>query len=215
VRAAVRLVEHVAATAGGPVHLFGNSLGGAVAVRLAATRPDLVRTLTLISPAMPVIRPRRGTDPRLVLLLLPGLSTLLSRASKRQTAQARVLEVVDLVYGERPDIPQVRLDEAVYELERRRGLPWFDTALMASLRGLARSYFMLGERSLWRQAATIQAPTLVLWGRHDRLVSSAIAGRVQETIPHARLLVLERCGHVAMLEEPTRVAREFTAFATL
>jgi pimeloyl-ACP methyl ester carboxylesterase len=34
----------------GPVHLFGNSLGGAIATRLAGTRPDLVRSLTLISP---------------------------------------------------------------------------------------------------------------------------------------------------------------------
>src|SRR5262245_33862640 len=37
----------------GPVHLFGNSLGGAVCIRVAAHRPELVRTLTLISPALP------------------------------------------------------------------------------------------------------------------------------------------------------------------
>ena len=42
----------------GPVHLIGNSLGGAVCVKVAATRPDLVRTLTLISPALPDLRPR-------------------------------------------------------------------------------------------------------------------------------------------------------------
>ena len=37
----------------GPVHLVGNSMGGLIAVELAASRPDLVRTLTLISPALP------------------------------------------------------------------------------------------------------------------------------------------------------------------
>src|SRR6266700_1600971 len=41
-----------------PVHLIGNSMGGAVCVRVAARRPDLVRTLTLISPALPDSRPR-------------------------------------------------------------------------------------------------------------------------------------------------------------
>src|ERR1035438_5811146 len=41
-----------------PVHLVGNSLGGAVSTRVAARRPDLVRTLTLISPALPDLRPR-------------------------------------------------------------------------------------------------------------------------------------------------------------
>src|SRR4029078_3469955 len=41
-----------------PVHLVGNSLGGAVCVKVAATRPDLINTLTLISPALPALRPR-------------------------------------------------------------------------------------------------------------------------------------------------------------
>jgi pimeloyl-ACP methyl ester carboxylesterase len=41
-----------------PVHLTGNSMGGAVCVRVAARRPDLVRTLTLIAPALPDLRPR-------------------------------------------------------------------------------------------------------------------------------------------------------------
>ena len=40
----------------GPVHLFGNSMGGAVSVQLAARRPDLVRSVTLISPALPNLR---------------------------------------------------------------------------------------------------------------------------------------------------------------
>src|SRR5262245_27795600 len=41
-----------------PVHLVGNSLGGAVCTRVAARRPDLVRSLTLISPALPDLHPR-------------------------------------------------------------------------------------------------------------------------------------------------------------
>ena len=45
-------------TVGEPVHLMGNSLGGAVATLVAAGRPELVRTLTLVSPALPVYLPR-------------------------------------------------------------------------------------------------------------------------------------------------------------
>ena len=41
----------------GAVHLAGNSLGGAVCLKVAATRPELVRTLTLISPALPDLSP--------------------------------------------------------------------------------------------------------------------------------------------------------------
>src|SRR5689334_11770802 len=56
----------------GPVHLVGNSLGGSIAVRVAALRPDLVRSLTLISPAMPFLNPRRTAQaPVLPLVVLP------------------------------------------------------------------------------------------------------------------------------------------------
>src|SRR5919107_1400408 len=55
VAAVIALLE---ATGRGPVHLLGNSLGGTVTLVVAATRPDLVRTLTLVSPALPVLRPR-------------------------------------------------------------------------------------------------------------------------------------------------------------
>jgi pimeloyl-ACP methyl ester carboxylesterase len=70
----------------GPVHLFGNSLGGAVAVRLAALRPDLVRTLTLVSPALPVLRPRR-TNVHLPVLAMPFVGQQLMRkfAKRRST----------------------------------------------------------------------------------------------------------------------------------
>src|SRR5258706_15241110 len=55
VRAVIALIEE---RGNRPVHLIGNSLGGAVSTRIAARRPDLVRSLTLISPPLPDLRPR-------------------------------------------------------------------------------------------------------------------------------------------------------------
>jgi pimeloyl-ACP methyl ester carboxylesterase len=205
VQAVIALLEHL----GTPVHLVGNSLGGASCVRVAARRPDLILTLTLISPALPVLRPRRGTDPRLLPLLVPGIGELVSRRSRLTPAEARVRDILKLAYADPTPIPGRRLDEAIAELERRRGLEWFDTALVASLRGLAGSYLVPPGRSLWADARRISVPTLVIWGRFDKLVSVAIAGRTQQAISGSRLVLLERCGHVAMLEDPVRVAREF------
>src|SRR5215475_833262 len=56
----------------GPVHLIGNSLGGAISTRVAARRPDLVKTLTLISPALPDLRPR-ALPLRLAVVAMPGV----------------------------------------------------------------------------------------------------------------------------------------------
>ena len=53
------VIRYLDSAGSGPVHLFGNSLGGAIATRVAALRPDLVRTLTLVSPALPELRVQR------------------------------------------------------------------------------------------------------------------------------------------------------------
>src|SRR5205814_1974584 len=102
--------------------------------------PELLTSLTLISPAMPVVKPWQGTDGRLILLLVPGVGRLVARLSDRQPAPTRVKAILELCFADPSLVPPERFDEAVEELERRRTLPWFQTALMASLRGLVLSY---------------------------------------------------------------------------
>jgi pimeloyl-ACP methyl ester carboxylesterase len=207
-RTVIRYLEH---RGGEPVHLFGNSLGGAVTVLVAAMRPDLVRTLILVSPAMPSLRPRRGSDVTLPLLLLPGLGRLVQRRLDRLPPERRARAVLELCFGDPSVVPDNRFDEAVAEVVRRRGVPWAMDAFTASLRGIARSYAAPGERSLWRQAALVRAPSLVIWGDRDKVVSAAVAPRTAATLPDARLLMLPRIGHVAQMEAPDVVARAVLA----
>ena len=134
------VVAHLERSGRGPVHLFGNSLGGAVSTRVAADRPDLVRTLTLVSPALPNLRRSRGSDPRLPLLLLPGLSTLATRRLAAQTPEQRARAVLELCYADASTIPPQRLAEAADEVGRRNGLTHAQDAFHASLRGLVASY---------------------------------------------------------------------------
>ena len=205
-RAVVRHLEHAGR---GPVHLFGNSLGGAVSTRVAADRPDLVRSLTLVSPALPNLRPKRGTDPRLPLLLLPGLRQLAARQAARYSPQQRARAVLALCFADPSAVHPDRLAEAVAEVERRSRLPYAELAFSASLRGLIGSYLVRGPDALWARAARVQAPTLLVWGAQDRLVDVAIAPRAAATFPDARLLVLDGVGHVAQMERPELVARAF------
>ena len=208
VRAVVRLLERQDR---GPVHLFGNSLGGAVSTRVAAWRPDLVRTLTLVSPALPSLTPRRVGDPRLPLLLLPGFRRLAGRQMGRLTPQQRALAVLRMCYGDPSLIAPQRLAEAAEEVARRMTLPHSETAFTGSLRGLIAAYLERGPRNLWRQAARVQAPTLLVWGTEDRLVDVSLAPRAMAAFRQSRLLVLPGVGHVAQLEQPETVARAFLA----
>jgi pimeloyl-ACP methyl ester carboxylesterase len=200
------VVDYVTALGRGPVHLLGNSLGGAVSVRVAAEHPELVRTLTLVSPALPQYRLRRTNDPRLALLLLPGLASLVERERSRATPESVARSVLALCAADPRAIHPDRVADLAAEVARRRDLPYAATALAASLRGLVRSYFEVGPRNLWRQLGTITAPTLVVWGDGDRLVPKALGPVAVRRLRNGRLLALPDAAHIAQVERPEVVA---------
>lgn len=198
----------------GAVHLVGNSMGGAISIVVASRRPDLVRTLTLVSPAVPDRRPRiypLKNDPRVALLVVPVLGEWFMRQFTRRVAvEARVKGTIRLCFADRSRFPKARFEEAVAEATRRMDLPWAEKAVLRSMRGLVRSQFFRG-RQAWRAMSRITVPTLVLWGDTDRLVAPDLAPYVAAAIPDSRLRVLEDIGHTAMMEDPVATARLIVA----
>lgn len=204
-RAVIRYLD----TAGrGPVHLLGNSLGGAVSTRVAALRPDLVRTLTLVSPALPELRVQRSALPT-GLLALPGVCALFTRLTREWTAEQRVRGVMALCYGDPGRVTPEGFRDAVQEMERRLRLPYFWDAMARSARGIVDAYTLGGQHGLWRQAERVLAPTLLVYGGRDQLVGYRMARRAARAFRDSRLLTLPDAGHVAMMEYPETVATAF------
>jgi len=202
------VIEYLERSGRGPVHLFGNSMGGLISLLIAARRPDLVRTLTVISPAVPDLHPRRlGTDPLLAVALLPGAEPLVRRRIRRYTPEQRARAMIKLCFADPDSVPPHRVAEAVDEIRTRDGMYWSMDALIRSLRGLVASYVSRRSGGVWSRISLVNAPTLVVWGDRDRLVDPALARRVAASIPGSRLLVLEGIGHVAQLEDPVVTAR--------
>lgn len=193
----------------GPVHLFGNSMGGAIAMHVAADHPDVVRTLTLISPAVPDLRPStsRLSDPRLIIAYAPLIGASVRRSIAAEPLDRRVYRLMKLCFAEFDKVPQNRRDEAAAELAEREQRVWANPALARSTLGLFRSWLQPRAKSMWTLAPRIKAPTLVVWGAADKLVTVRKAPRTARLIPRARLLVLPRTGHVAQMERPGTVAR--------
>lgn len=189
----------------GPVHLVGNSLGGAITTRVAAVRPDLVRTLTLVSPALPEILVQRQAVPT-ALLALPGVAKAFTRYTKDWSAEQRVRGVMALCYGDPAMVTPEGFRNAVEEMERRLALPYFWDALARSARGVVNAYTLGGQHRLWRQAERVLAPTLLIYGGRDQLVSFRMAQRAARAFRDSRLLTLPDAGHVAMMEYPGTVA---------
>lgn len=206
------VIDYLEHSGRGPVHLVGNSMGGAISILVASRRPDLVRTLTLISPAVPDNRPRiypLKNDPRMALMALPILGEfVMKQFNRRYAVEARVAGTIALCFADRSRYPKQRRDEAIAEARAREDLPWADSAMLRSLRGLVRSNFF-SSRAAWRAMRSIEAPTLVVWGDTDRLVAPDLAPYVAAAIPDSRLLVMDNIGHTAMMEDPVETARLF------
>jgi len=203
----------ISQVSGPPVHLVGNSYGGLIATLVAAQRPDLVRTLAVISPAVPDLRLTRdrGADPRLGLLLVPGTAGLAYQRLASIPPLARARGMGELCFGR----PELITDEdyaaSAAEHAWRADLPWVYAATVGTLRGLMSGYLRPGRWSFTSVAARVGAPTLVIWGTRDRLVDVRLSQRAAAAYPRAQLLVLAECGHVAQMEDPWSTARGILA----
>lgn len=200
----------------GPVHLVANSMGGAITLQVAVRRPDLVRTLTLISPAVPDRKPRLHplrSEWRMGLLVVPFVGMVAMRQLGRVAAETRVRNTLRLVFADPGRAPERRVEEEIAESTERAGFPWANEAVLRSTRSLVR-YQLLHAYAGWAAMRRVAVPSLVVWGDEDKLVAPDLAPFVAGAIPDARLLFLEHVGHVAMMEVPDVTARAVRAFVS-
>jgi pimeloyl-ACP methyl ester carboxylesterase len=201
----IRLIETLGR---GPVHLIGNSMGGAVSIRVAAARPDLVKTLTLVSPVLPDRRPHQATL-HFPVLTLPFIGQRLLRFWAAVPPENRVAGVYSKCYYNPALLHPDRFAQEVAMLRRRDELGYDPATLIGAARTLVGETLSLRPFSLWRAAEQITAPTLVLFGGHDRLVSPALAVPAARAFRNARVEVLAETGHVGQMERPGIVAARF------
>lgn len=187
------------------VHLFGNSLGGAVVVELAAMRPELVRSITLISPALPEYLPRR-TNFHIPLIAIPFLGERMLQRWLRFTPDQRAWGTVLAVYGDPSRIHPQRWREMLAETVRREQVPYAGSTYLGALRALMLSYMRVGRANMWRQFSGVKAKTLVIHGRRDVLVNPRAAHEVTKLLPGSTVVVMNNAGHVAQMEFPLDVA---------
>ncbi|GAA5128442.1 alpha/beta fold hydrolase [Haloechinothrix salitolerans] len=204
-----QLARFIAGLGKGPVHLLGNSMGGAIAALLAGGRPDLVKTLTLISPAVPDLRPlpSRLSDPRMALAYLPVVGRSARRQLAAMTPRERARRVIELCFADPSSFPESRLAELAEEHGERLELPWAMTALSRSTSDIFRVWLARGPSSIWSVLRAVAAPSLVVWGDKDKVISARKAHRTARLLRDSRLLMLPNVGHVAQMEHPTAVAR--------
>jgi pimeloyl-ACP methyl ester carboxylesterase len=72
--------------------------------------------------------------------------------------------------------------------------------------------FREGQEYFEPKAGRLETPTLVVWGKHDRFISSKLGHELVETLPNARLEVIDKAGHYVHMDRPEEVARVVAEF---
>jgi pimeloyl-ACP methyl ester carboxylesterase len=189
------------------VHLFGNSHGGSVAVHFASMFPELTKSLTLISPALPDLFPQLSASP-VILSAIPGVGEKLLEKYQELSMEERAKNTInqcfyDINYGE-----EIWLEDLLHEMKDREGQTYINELTLTTLRNLLKTYFDFSSTNPWQLAKTIKEQALFIYGAKDKLVHPKAAHVVHKYFENSKVLVLPRIGHVAHIEKPQAV-RDF------
>lgn len=179
------MAEFVETVAGGPAYLIGNSMGGATALGVTLTRPELVKKLVLMGAA--------GLD-----IANPDASQRAALGGYDYTPEG-MRRLVGVLTG-----PGYAVSDEL--IAYRHGLTMQPGAREASA---AITEHMRGDPMTYpREAiAAVQTPTLVVGGKLDKIAVLARTYGYLELIPNSWGFVLPHTGHWVMMEAP----REFVA----
>ncbi len=190
----VRLLDHLKIE---KAILCGNSMGGEVSMNAAARHPERVAALILVDSAGVTVPGTGSVSPG--YLRTPVLGPLL--AAIALTSSAMVRGGLEKSFHDPAMITDDRI-AAYYRPLRTAG----------GQRGAFLARVQAGDDPVEPKIPGIQAPTLILWGAEDRLIPLEAGRRLQSMLPHARLVVLEKCGHVPQEEMPQRFVLEVMGF---
>lgn len=192
----------------GPAVLVGNSMGGAIAIRVAARRPELVRGLVLVGPTLPQPLVPAAPQPLFALKylpsLMPGIGPVLGAQYARLVSPEGVVDDqlnASLAHPERLDW-SVR--QRLIDLSRQRA-SYLDEAARDHSEAARSLFRYLGDPfGMTVDVRRVACPTFVVHGEDDRLVPVSSARAILRQRPDWRLEVLEDCGHLPQPEHPDR-----------
>jgi len=189
------IVDMIAALELGRVSVVGHSLGGAAAITLAAEHPELLERLVLVDAmSYPFRLDLKSRIPTLPFVGGFFFKQLFGRGTFRRHFR-------DNVFSPGFPLPAERIDRYYEQFNTPAGRESAH-AVLHSIRD---------TRPVVARITRITAPTLVVWGRLDRLFPPTFGQKLAREIPGSRLEVLD-AGHSPHEERPEEFVRSMTRF---
>jgi len=177
-------------------HWIGNSMGGHIAAFTALKHPARVDRLVPVDAA--------GTNQAEIAELIASNPAMAPNPDFSPTPELIEMMIRHVIFfGPSPQIEKM-IARATEDLARPDA-PLRQQATSKALQSILAT-------PLAEQLGGISSPTLLVWGRQDRLVSLANGESFAAKIANAELHVIDQCGHCPMLEKPeefNRVVAEF------
>jgi len=172
------------------VHIGGNSMGGEIALSYAALHPQEVKSLWLLDPggiwSAPASEVRTTIE-------TTGHNPLLVKTPDEFAS------LLQLAMSQPPFMPRPILDVMAQEPIQNYELS-------------ERIFKQIVENSIEKLVTGLATPTLIVWGKEDRVINVATADMLHGMMPNSKVLLMDGIGHVPMLEVPKQSAEDYLQF---